>query len=88
MRSTLVAVGAAAALSGCLSYSPQQFSAMSSYDLCDLQHYQRMNFTAAGRAALDAELKRRNESCRGLIAQIERDHADDEYDRMNNRQSP
>ena len=88
MRTTLVALAAAAGLTGCLSYSPQQISSMSSDDLCDLQRYQQMNLTAAGKASLEAELQRRKESCSGLVAQIDKDHADDEYDRMYNRQSP
>lgn len=88
MRTVLWAGTAAIALSGCLSYSPQQYSSFSSYDLCELHHYQSPNLTAAARAALADELRRRNENCGSLLAQIRRDHEDDYYDRMYNRQSP
>lgn len=88
MRTSVVAGAAALAMAGCLSYSPQQYSAMTAYDLCELEHYQRINLSAAAKAALADELKRRNESCRGVLPQIAQDHADDDYDRMYNRQSP
>lgn len=78
----------AALMTGCLSYGPAQYSAMTPYRLCELRQYQTQNLTANARTALDAELKRRNEDCRALAPQIARDHADDEYDRMYNRQSP
>jgi hypothetical protein len=75
-------------VAGCLAYGPKQYSAMTAYELCELQHYQRVNLTPAGRAALDDELRRRNENCRSLLAQIQRDREDDWHDRMYNRQSP
>lgn len=81
-------LSATALLGGCVSYGPEQYSGMSAYRLCDLSGYQRMNLTEASRGALDAELKRRNEDCRTLSAQIARDHEDDRLDRMYNRQSP
>lgn len=88
MRTSVMAGAAALVTAGCLSYSPQEYSSMSAYDLCELEHYQRVNLSAAAKAALSDELKRRNESCRGVLPQIVQDHADDEYDRMYNRQSP
>lgn len=81
-------LSAAALLGGCMSYAPEQYSGMNAYQLCDLAGYQRMNLTEPSRIALDAELKRRNEDCRTLSAQIARDHEDDRIDRMYNRQSP
>lgn len=81
-------LSAAALLGGCVSYAPERYSGMSAYQLCELSGSQRMNITEASRRALDAELKRRNEDCRTLSAQIARDRADDTYDRMYNRQSP
>ncbi|MGE5526976.1 MAG: hypothetical protein ACM3SS_24910 [Rhodospirillaceae bacterium] len=88
MRTPLIATITAAVLAGCLTYSPRDYTAMSAYDLCELEHYQRVNLTAQSRTALEAELKRRNESCKGVLPRIERDRADDVYDRMYNRQSP
>jgi hypothetical protein len=88
MRTLLLAGAAALAASGCMTYGPRQYSAMSAYELCDLQHYQRANLTAASRSALADELRRRNENCRGLLAQIQHDREDDWHDRMYNRQSP
>jgi len=88
MRTPVISVVTALALAGCLTYSPRDLSTMSAYDLCDLQHFQRVNLTAPARAALDAELTRRSENCRGVLPQIERDREDDWLDRMYNRQSP
>lgn len=88
MRPILIAGVAALAASGCLTYGPKDYSAMSAYELCDLQHYQRVNLAAASRSALADELKRRNDNCRGVLPQIEHDRADDWHDRMYNRQSP
>lgn len=75
-------------LHGCLSYTPREFSTMSAYDLCELQAYQRVNLTTSSRSLLTNELQRRNEDCRGVMPQIDKDRADDVYDRMYNRQSP
>ncbi len=89
MRTKIAAILAPAlALAGCLSYGPQHLSSMSAYDLCELQHYQRVNLNAGSQTAVANELKRRNESCGGVLPQIERDRADDVHDRMYNRQSP
>ena len=88
MRALVTGVAAALAVAGCLTYGPKDYSAMTAYDLCELENFQRVNLTAASKAALEQELKRRNESCSGLIPQIVRDREDDRYDRMYNRQSP
>ena len=88
MRLFLIAISAAFLLAGCLTYGPKDYSAMSAYDMCELENFQRVNLTAASKTALEQELKRRNESCSGVIPQIERDREDDRYDRMYNRQSP
>lgn len=88
MRAPVIPVVAALMLPGCLTYSPRDVSTMSAYELCDLQHFQRVNLTTPAKAALRAELERRNENCRGVLPQIERDREDDWLDRMYNRQSP
>jgi hypothetical protein len=85
---TLGALAFAGPITGCISYSPAQVSAMSAYDLCELENFQRVNLTSASKAALEQELKRRNENCAGLMPQIVHDREDDRLDRMYNRQSP
>jgi len=88
MHAGLAVALTALALPGCLSYTPRELSSMSAYDLCELQAYQRVNLTAATQAQLAEELRRRHEDCRGVMPQIDKDRADDVYDRMYNRQSP
>jgi hypothetical protein len=88
MRIFVIAFAAAFLLAGCLTYGPKDYAAMSAYDMCELENFQRVNLTSASRAALEQELKRRNENCAGLMPQIVRDREDDWLDRMYNRQSP
>lgn len=75
-------------LGGCLSYGPARYSEMSAYQLCELSGYQRVNLTAQSRSSLDAELQHRQEDCRTLAVEIERDQEAYRYDQMYNRQSP
>jgi hypothetical protein len=58
-----LALLAAGAASGCVSYAPQHISAMSPLELCEFQMDQRVNLSAGTNRALQAELERRNVEC-------------------------
>jgi hypothetical protein len=82
------AFAGALALSGCVTYGPQQLSAMSSYQLCELDAVQRVNLAPATREQLAAELARRNEDCRAHLPKIQQALAHDLYERTYFNQSP
>ena len=89
-RATLALCGSAAALllAGCVTYSPAQLSAMSPVDLCETLDVQSYNLSPESRAAIQAELQRRNDSCSNhatVVAQRRRDFLDRE---MYGKESP
>ncbi|HEX2827317.1 MAG TPA: hypothetical protein VHP37_13295 [Burkholderiales bacterium] len=88
MIKSMCASGAALLLAGCVTYSPAQLSAMSPVDLCETLEVQSYNLSPETRAAIDAELQRRNESCSKyatMVAQRRRDFLDRE---MYGKESP
>jgi hypothetical protein len=62
-----LAVAASAALAvlvtGCVSYTPSQLSAMSTVDICETEYMQRPNLSPQAKQAIQGELQRRNDSC-------------------------
>lgn len=87
-KSLPAAVLSAGALSGCLSYSPQELGGLSDYQLCKLNTVQRVNIAEASKRSLAGELDRRKEDCRTHHAAIKAQLDEDLYDRTYRNQSP
>jgi hypothetical protein len=85
---TLGALAFAGPITGCISYSPAQVSAMSSYDLCEAQLYSRINLSAETREQVSNEIRKRNEDCSRQVPAIEANRADQAYDAMYGRSGP
>jgi hypothetical protein len=73
---------------GCLTYSPQQLSAMPAMQLCEMQLYSRVNLNNETKGRLQDELKKRNEDCRQYVAGLEKQRADDRETAMYLRNGP
>ena len=76
------------ALSACVSYSPSEISAMSTYDLCKTQSEQGFGLAENSRGLLQSELTRRKEDCRIHRAAIQGERDDKLYDLTYGTQSP
>lgn len=74
--------------SGCQSYAPSRVSAMSTYDICELQALQNPNLTEEARRLMRSELERRKETCAPHQAAIRAQQDKDLYDQMYGGQSP
>jgi hypothetical protein len=83
-----VALSLALAVGGCITYSPQELTAMSSVRLCEMQLYSRVNLNNDTKARLQDELRKRNEDCRQYVAQLEKQRADDRETAMYNLTGP
>ena len=79
---------AAAALAGCLSYSGAQLSAMSTYDICELQSEQWRNLNEESRRAARSELERRKADCATYASAIQARRQFNLHEQMYNNQSP
>lgn len=66
----LMAVLAVPVAAACISYSPQEVTAMSDYRLCELEIVYRSGLSGEAGRRLRAELQRRNESCKDHIPAI------------------
>lgn len=85
----LVGIAAlAAALPGCITYTPREVSAMSAYDLCEAQLYSRVNLTAETKALVAKEIRQRNEDCAKQVPAIEAEREFQVYDAMYGRSGP
>ncbi len=62
-------------LGGCLTYTPQELSALPGDRLCEMQLYSRVNLSDRSKVLLQDELAKRNEDCRKYVAQLERERA-------------
>ena len=82
------AVGIAAAVTGCITYSPAQVSAMSAYDLCEAELYNRVNLTDDTRAQVSGEIRKRNEDCSRQVPAIEAEREFERDDAMYGRSGP
>lgn len=58
-------------IAGCISYTPQELSAMSAYRLCELETVYRMNLTDEAKDRLRNELKQRKEDCSAHLPAIQ-----------------
>jgi hypothetical protein len=85
---TLCALAFAGPITGCISYSPAQVSAMSAYDLCEAQLYSRINLSSETREQVSNEIRKRNEDCSRQVPAIEANRADQAYDAMYGRSGP
>ena len=74
--SRLSACAAALLVAGCVSYSPQQLSGMSTVDLCELGQMQGPNLSPETKSAMQSELSRRGESCSKYSAVLAQRYAD------------
>jgi hypothetical protein len=81
-------ITAAALLGGCLTYSPQKVSAMSTVDLCELREVQGPNLTEESRRLLQDEVRRRNDDCRNHVAEVAQRRADFMYREVYGKLSP
>ena len=84
----LAAFAVGVGLTGCISYSPAQVSAMSAYDLCEAQLYSRVNLTAETRERVSGEIRKRNEDCSQQVPAIEAEREFQRYDAMYGRSGP
>ena len=84
----LGALAFAVPITGCISYSPAQVSAMSAYDLCEAQLYSRVNLSSETREQVSNEIRKRNEDCSRQVPAIEANRADQAYDAMYGRSGP
>ena len=75
-------------LQGCLTYGPQELSAMSTLDLCERQIAYRAHLPEASSRAVQGEVQRRDLDCGNQAEAIQARRADDLYDRMYRNQSP
>jgi hypothetical protein len=83
-----VALASAMALGGCISLSPSQVSAMSAYEICEMQVNQGPNISEASRGLLASELGRRKETCAPHFAGIQRQRDQQLWDDTYNNFSP
>ena len=81
-------IAAAALLGGCMTYSPQNISAMSTVDLCDLREVQGPNLTQESRRAIQDEVRRRNDDCSKHVAEVAKRRADFMDQEMYGKLSP
>jgi len=65
-------------LGGCITYTPQELSAMPGLQLCEMQLYSRVNLKDETKRLVQNELSRRKEDCRKYVPEIE---ADREWER-------
>jgi hypothetical protein len=79
---------AAALLGGCMTYSPQNISAMSAVDLCELREVQAYNLSQQSRSSIDDEVRRRNDDCRNHAAEVAKRRADFLYQETYGKLSP
>ena len=63
-------------LGGCITYAPQELSAMPDMKLCELQMYSLVNLEEGTKHRLHDELTKRNTDCRPYIAQLDAERAD------------
>ena len=85
---TLLSTVIVSTLTGCTSLGPAQVSAMSTYDICEMQVNQGVNMTDESRRLLSSELVRRKESCAPHRAEIQRVRNEDLLDKTYNNWSP
>jgi len=78
----------AVTVSGCQTYAPSQVSAMSTYDICELQALQTPNLTEESRRLVRSELERRKDTCAPHQAAIKVQRDKDLYDQTYGNQSP
>jgi ABC-type uncharacterized transport system auxiliary subunit len=78
----------ALALSACVSYSPAEVSALSSYEICSAQVNQGSGITEASWRLLQSELERRKVDCRAHRAAIQFERDERLYYYMYGQQSP
>jgi len=88
MRPILFACLSVTASAGCMTYSPQQVAALSTYEICETEVNQRPNLAEDTRRLLQAELARRKESCAPHVPAIEAARERDFYDQVYGNQSP
>lgn len=81
-------IGAAAFLGGCAIYNPQNVSAMSTVDLCELRDVQGRNLTQQSRRAIDEEIGRRKDNCGNHVAEVSQRREAFMYQEMYGKQSP
>lgn len=62
-------------VAGCITYTPQELSAMPPLKLCEMQLYSRVNLKDETKRLLQTELSRRNEDCRKYVPEIEAERA-------------
>ena len=73
---------------GCMTYAPQQLSAMSSYELCETELVYRVNLSKDSRQLLRTELERRKEDCSSQRSAIKAAQAEVLYKRTYDTVSP
>jgi hypothetical protein len=61
---------------GCITYSPQELSAMPDISLCELQLYSLVNLEEGTKRGLQDELSRRKADCRAYVTQLEAERAE------------
>jgi hypothetical protein len=81
-------IAAAALLGGCMAYSPQNISAMSTVDLCELREVQGPNLAESARRAIRDEVRRRNDDCSNHAAAVAKRRRDFLYEETYGKQSP
>ncbi len=69
-------------LGGCLTYTPQELSALPGDRLCEMQLYSRINLSEQSKALLQDELAKRSENCQKYVAQLEREREQERERRM------
>ena len=77
-----------AAISGCITYAPQEARALSTYSICETEVNQGPNLAEDTRRLLQAELARRKESCGPHAPAINAARQREFYDQVYGNQSP
>lgn len=72
----------------CVSYTPQEMTAMSGMRLCELETVYRTSLSAEARQRVRAEIARRNEDCGKHAAAIKAQLDQDLHDAMYHHTSP